>query len=199
MSKRTIQIRKLCLAAMLMTVGWLLPLLTGQIPEIGNMLCPMHFPVFLAGFVLGPWYALLIGFFLPLTRFFIFGMPILYPVGVGMMFELACYGFVSGILYRLFQRIHFSDPLSLYCSLILAMLAGRGVWGITRALCGLFPNTTFTWQIFLSGAFITAWPGILLQLFVIPCLIFGLSRAHLLDPYMSFSFKGKDEKYAESL
>ncbi|MDE7264063.1 MAG: ECF transporter S component [Anaeroplasmataceae bacterium] len=189
MNKTTLQIRKLCLASMLMAVGWLLPLVTGQIPEIGNMLCPMHIPVFLAGFILGPGYAAMIGFLLPLTRFFIFGMPILYPTGIGMMFELLTYGFVSGILYSLFRRLRMSNILNVYCSLLLAMLVGRGVWGITRTLCGLFPNNTFTWKLFLSGAFITVWPGIILQFTLIPAILLGLKRAHLLEPYIDISLK----------
>ena len=74
----------LCLA-----LCWLLPLLTGQIPEIGNMLSPMHFPVILCGFFSGPWFGLILGFIAPLTRSLIFGMPVLFPSAFAMAFELA--------------------------------------------------------------------------------------------------------------
>ena len=76
----------MALAAIFLVFGWILPLVTGRIPEIGNMLCPMHIPVMLCGFILGPWYGLIIGFITPLTRGFIFGMPTFYPTGISMAF-----------------------------------------------------------------------------------------------------------------
>ena len=39
--------KNMTLAAMFLAIGLVLPLLTGQIPQIGNMLLPMHIPVFL--------------------------------------------------------------------------------------------------------------------------------------------------------
>lgn len=190
MNNRTIQLNKMCLSAMLIAIGWILPFFTGQIPQIGNMLCPMHFPVFLAGFILGPWYGMLIGFTIPFTRSLLFGMPVLYPTAVAMMLELAAYGLISGFLFRLLQnRTKLHDLTSLIISLLTAMLLGRAVWGLARAFCGLFPNTTFTWAAFLSGAFITAWPGILLQLLVIPSLLMALDRANLLTQFMKFEWK----------
>lgn len=164
------------------------------------MLCPMHIPVLLAGFVLGPWYGSMIGFILPLTRFFIFGMPILYPIGIGMMFELAVYGLVSGLVYRiLHQKTKLPDIANIYISLVFAMILGRAVWGVTRAICGLFPNNSFTWKLFLSGAFLTAWPGILFQLFFIPLVIFCLSRANLLKNYMELRGPSKEKQILSSL
>ncbi|MFR7881140.1 MAG: ECF transporter S component [Christensenellales bacterium] len=71
MNKNSLTIKKMALAAIFLVFGWILPLVTGRIPEIGNMLCPMHIPVMLCGFILGPWYGLIIGFITPLTRGFI--------------------------------------------------------------------------------------------------------------------------------
>ncbi len=42
-------IKKLTLAAMFIAIGMILPFFTGQIPQIGNMMLPMHIPVFCAG------------------------------------------------------------------------------------------------------------------------------------------------------
>ncbi|MDE7161970.1 MAG: ECF transporter S component [Anaeroplasmataceae bacterium] len=200
MSKRRFQINKLCLSAMFMAIGWLMPFITGQIPEFGNMLCPMHIPVLIAGFVLGPWYGAMIGFLLPLTRFFIFGMPVLYPIGIGMMFELAVYGFISGLLYRILHSYtRIPDVANIYITLIAAMIFGRCIWGVSRAICGLFPNNSFTWMAFLSGAFLTAWPGILLQLFLIPAIIYCLSRANLLQNFMEFKIQPNSKKLIQQL
>ena len=87
---------KLILAAMFLAIGLLLPFLTGQIRQIGNMLLPMHIPVILCGLICGWQYGLGVGFVLPLLRCVIFGMPVLFPTAVSMSFELAAYGFTDG-------------------------------------------------------------------------------------------------------
>ena len=42
-------VHNLVLAAMFLALALVLPFLTGQIPQIGGMLLPMHLPVFLCG------------------------------------------------------------------------------------------------------------------------------------------------------
>ena len=165
------QIRNLTLAAMLLALGLVLPLVTGNIPRVGNLLLPMHLPVFLGGLLLGWQYGLILGAVLPLMRSLLFGMPPLYPVA--MTFELATYGAVAGALYR---RSPWKCLRALYRALLLAMFAGRAVWGIAEvALLGM-AGKTFTWQMFLAGAFLNAVPGILLQLILIPSVMLTLHR-----------------------
>lgn len=53
--------KKLVLSAFFLALGLVLPFLTGQIPEIGNMISPMHFPVMLCGFICGGPYGALVG------------------------------------------------------------------------------------------------------------------------------------------
>ena len=84
--------RKLTLSALFLALGLVLPLITGQIPQIGKMLLPMHIPVLLCGMVCGWPYGLAVGAVMPLLRGLLFGMPVLYPTGIGMAFELAAYG-----------------------------------------------------------------------------------------------------------
>jgi len=185
MTKRRIELTKIILFALFLALGWLLPLLTGQIPEIGSMLLPMHIPVIIAGFVLGPYYGLLLGFVTPLTRSLLFGMPPIYPTSFAMAFELATYGFVSGFLYNLFARkLKLNQIFSTYLSLIIAMLLGRLVWGLVKTFIGLASSDGFTFAIFLSGAFITAWPGIVLQIVLIPLIIIILNKLKLIDKYL---------------
>ena len=92
------------LSAMFLALAMVLPLLTGQIPQIGKMLSPMHIPVLLCGFFCGPWYGLLVGAIAPVLRSLIFGMPALFPNAFIMCFELATYGCVSGLLYKLLPK-----------------------------------------------------------------------------------------------
>lgn len=165
-------LKSLILAAMFLALALVLPLLTGQIPQIGNALCPMHIPVLLCGFFCGPWYALIVGFIAPLLRFMIFGMPPLVPKGVAMCFELATYGLVLGLLYNLLPK----RKLNIYVSLICAMLAGRIVWGAARVILYGFGKSEFGWAAFMSGAFFNAIPGIIVQIVLIPILVMALEK-----------------------
>ena len=55
-------ILRLTLSAMFLAIGFALPFLTGQIPQVGSMLLPMHLPALICGFVCGwPW-GLAVGF-----------------------------------------------------------------------------------------------------------------------------------------
>lgn len=170
-------VRNLVFAALCLALCMVLPLLTGQIPQIGNMLCPMHIPVLLCGFICGwPW-GLAVGAIAPILRSLTFGMPPIYPTAVAMAFELATYGAISGLLYRVLPK----KPWRIYAALIAAMLAGRAVWGLAQlALLGL-SGKTFTFQAFLTGAFITAWPGIIVQIVLIPPIVYALEKAKLVD------------------
>ena len=168
----TVQIRKMTYSALFLAIALVLPFLTGQIPEIGKSLSPMHIPVLLCGFLCGwPW-GLAVGFIAPLLRSVIFGMPAMFPGAVAMAFELAVYGCVSGLLYKLLPK----TKVNIYVTLIVAMIAGRVVWGIVRLILAGLSGTTFTWALFLSGAVTTAIPGIILHIALIPILVMVLER-----------------------
>ena len=172
MSSKHKNLRQLILAAMFLTLALALPFLTGQIPQVGSALCPMHIPVLLCGFFCGPWYALAVGLVAPLMRFALFGMPPLMPTGIAMCFELATYGFVSGLLYKLLP----GKKVFTYVTLIAAMLAGRIIWGIARVILAGLAQSEFAWTAFLSGAFVNAVPGIILHILLIPVLVIALKR-----------------------
>lgn len=162
----------LALSAMFLALGIVLPFFTGQIPQVGNMLLPMHIPVLLCGLICGWQYGGAVGFVLPLLRMSLFGMPPLLTA-VAMAFELAAYGTLSGFLY---QHSRWKCIVALYRSLLLAMAGGRIVWGVVRVLLTGVAGEPFTWQLFLSGALLTAIPGIVLQLVLIPGVMVALDR-----------------------
>lgn len=167
-------LRHTVLAAMFLSLALVLPFLTGQIPSVGNMLCPMHLPVLLCGFLCGPWYGLAVGAVAPLLRFALFGMPPLVPTGLAMCFELAAYGFFAGMLYRLLPK----RPLHIYVALLCAMLLGRIVWAAAELVLYGLGKTSFGWKVFVTQAFVKAVPGILLQIVLVPVLVMlaGKSR-----------------------
>ena len=148
--------KNLVLSAMFLAIGLILPLFTAQIPQIGQMLLPMHIPVLLCGFVCGWQSGALVGFVLPLLRSAIFGMPVFFPAGTAMAFELMTYGLVAGLLYSLSK---WKCMLALYRSLVIAMLAGRVVWGVVQTIqLGVF-GSGFSVQMFLAEPSSTPFPA----------------------------------------
>lgn len=167
------QVLKLVVSALLLALGLVLPFLTGQIPEIGSMLLPLHLPALLCGFVCGwPW-GLAVGFVLPLLRSVLFGMPPMIPTALCMAFELAVYGAAAGVIYRMKGRV--------YYALIGAMLIGRAVWGLVSWLVyKLLMGSSFAAAAFWAGGFVNAWPGIVLQLVLVPLIVAALKKAKLI-------------------
>ena len=171
MKKRT-DIKKLTLAAMFLALAFVLPFLTGQIPQIGSRLCPMHIPVLLCGFFCGwPW-GLAVGLIVPVLRSLMFGMPPMFPVAICMAFELATYGAVSGMLHSKLPR----NKVSIYVSLLTAMVAGRLVWGLAQFVCAGLDVSAFGLSAFWAGAVATAVPGIVVQIILIPVLVMALEK-----------------------
>lgn len=163
-------------AALFLALGIVLPFFTGEIPTIGSMLLPMHIPVLICGYVCGWQWGLTVGLIVPLLRSVMFGMPPMMPVAAAMAFELAAYGAITGILYEKLEK----NTVSIYVSLIGAMIGGRIVWGVvSMVLYGIMGNA-FSVKIFLSGALLKAVPGIVLQIVLIPVIIVALRKAKVI-------------------
>lgn len=175
-TKTATLLRHLVYAAVCLALCMLLPFLTGQIPQIGSALSPMHIPVLLAGFLCGPWWAMAVGFVAPMLRHVWLGMPPLITA-IAMSFELAAYGLFSGLLYRLLPK----KTVNIYVSLIGAMILGRIVWGIAMVVISGVSGSAFTWSAFIAGALLNAIPGIILHIVLIPILVMALKRAKVLD------------------
>ena len=164
------------LAALFLALAYVMPFLTGQIPEIGSMLCPMHIPVLLCGFICGwPW-GLAVGLIAPIFRSLTLGMPPLFPTALCMAFELAAYGLVAGLMHKILPK----KKVYIYCSLISSMVLGRLVWGVMMYICMGIRGGSFTLSAFLSGAIINAVPGIILQIILVPLLVMVLDNPKIL-------------------
>ena len=169
---------KLVFAAMFLALSLVMPFLTGQIPEIGSMLCPMHIPVLLCGFICGGPWGLIVGLIAPILRSLIFGMPTLFPKAVCMAFELAAYGAVAGIMHKILPK----KKISIYGSLLIAMIAGRIVWGCAMYIFMGIDGGAFTFSAFIAGAFTNAIPGIIVQIVLIPVLVMLLENPKIIKP-----------------
>lgn len=160
--------KEIVLCGLFIAIGLVLPFITGQIPEIGSQLSPMHFPVFICGMVLGPKMGLIAGAITPLLRSVTFGMPPIIAASC-MAFEMATYGFVGGLLYK-------EKKQNIYVSLIASMLVGRVVWGIASFIIQGAVGNTFGMSMFIAGAFLNAIPGIVLQILIVPVLVKALRK-----------------------
>lgn len=164
--------KNIVISALLIGLGLVLPFITGNIPHFGSMLLPMHIPVLLAGFILGPKYGLLIGLIIPGLRSTIIGMPPIFPFALVMTFELGAYGFCTGYFYNKFKV----KPYGTYLSLLIAMVLGRFVWGIIASIVYPLAGIDFGLKLFLAGAYINALPGIIFQLLTIPLIVKAMKK-----------------------
>ena len=168
------RIKCLTITALCVALCVVLPMAFHMIPNAGSVMLPMHIPVLLCGLVCGWQYGLLCGVLGPLVSSILTGMP---PAAVlpGMMVECGVYGLIGGLLMT---WIHTGGLYrDLYICLPIAMLAGRVISGIVKALI-LTPGMGFAaWA---TASFVTALPGICIQLILIPNLIAALTRAGLI-------------------
>ncbi len=179
------KIKKLTLTAMFLAMGMALPFLTGQIPQIGSMLLPMHIPVFLCAFICGAEYGAPMAFILPLIRSFLFSRPNLYPEAISIALEMATYAVVAGLIYN---RSKWQCLRSLYRSLFAAMIAGRIVRTVVQlALMGI-GGRVIAVEAYFTGVILAGIPGIILQLLLVPSVMLAFHKTRLAP------FKHKKDK-----
>lgn len=168
--------KDLVFAAMCLALGLIVPQVfhlipfVGAVPNLGGVFLPMHIPVLLCGFLCGWKYGAAVGAVVPFISSLVTGMPVLWPQGVSMIFELCAYGLLTGLFYRTLRQ-------NVYLSLVAAMVAGRIVSGVAKAVFFGMAGTPFGMAAFISGAFTVAIPGIILQLVLIPVLVVALEKA----------------------
>lgn len=172
MTKTRTRLLKMVLSALFLALAYVMPFLTGQVPEIGSKLCPLHIPVLLCGFICGPVWGAIVGFIAPLLRSLTMGVPVLFPKAVCMAFEIAAYGAVTGLMHRWLPR---KKPY-IYVSLLSAMVVGRLIWGAAMYVCMGIKGGAFTLAAFVAGAFTNAIPGIIVQIVLIPILVMILDN-----------------------
>ena len=169
-------LKKLVLTGILIAAGVALPIAFHAIPNAGSIFLPMHIPVLICGLICGFPYGLICGILTPLLSSLLTGMP---PVAYlpGMLCELAVYGLISSLLVKAIRTPN--HYLNLYACLIGAMLAGRITYGILNSL--IFRAGNYSLQLWMTSAFVTSLPGILIQLIFVPAIVIALEKAKLAD------------------
>lgn len=167
-------VKRLVTTAICAAMCVVLPIAFHAIPNAGSVILPMHIPVLLCGLVCGWPYGLVCGLLGPFLSSFT-GMP---PMSVlpGMMVECGVYGMVTGLGMK---YIRTGKPMAdLYISMLSAMVLGRVVAGLAKALIFAPGTPAFAW---VTTSLVMGIPGIVIQLIVMPLLIAALTRAKLLS------------------
>lgn len=172
---RSVSVKKMVITAVCIALCLILPMAFHSIQGGGSIFSPMHIPVLLCGLACGWPYGLLCGILGTLLASILTGMP---PIAYlpSMMIELAVYGLVAGLMIRLIhtKKIY----LDLYISLVAAMVAGRLVAGVVMAL--IFARGSYSMAAWAGSYFVTCLPGIIIQLALIPSIVYALMKAHLI-------------------
>lgn len=168
-------VKKSIITAVCIALCVVLPQAFHAVPNAGAIYLPMHIPVLLCGLICGWSYGLLCGLAGPALSALLTGMP---PAAVlpGMLVECGVYGLAAGLLMQLVRTKHLYADL--YISLAAAMLLGRVVSGIAKAL--IFSAGSYSMASWVAGSFVTALPGIVIQLALLPSIVYALMRARLI-------------------
>lgn len=168
-------VKKSIITAVCIALCCVIPLMFHGIQNAGNIFCPMHIPVFICGLICGWQYGLLCGIAGPALSSALSGMP---PVAIlpSMMVELAAYGTTSGLMMKLVRTK--STYADLYISLIVAIICGRVLAGLAKAL--IFARGSYSMSAWIAGSVVTSWPGTVIQLVFIPTIVFALMKSHLI-------------------
>ena len=168
-------VKKSIITAVCIALCVVLPQAFHAVPNAGAIYLPMHIPVLLCGLICGWSYGLLCGLAGPALSALLTGMP---PAAVlpGMMVECGVYGLAAGLLMQLVRTKRLYADL--YISLVAAMLLGRVVSGAAKAL--IFSAGSYSMASWVAGSFVTALPGIIIQLALLPSIVYALMRARLI-------------------
>lgn len=168
------QVKRAMITAVCIALCVVLPMAFHSIQNAGAIFCPMHIPVLLCGLLVGWPYGLLCGLAGPLLSSLLTGMPAMGYLPC-MMVELGAYGLLCGLFMKFVRtgKIY----VDLYISLVGGLVIGRVIAGLFRAL--IFSPGSYSLAAWTTGYFVTCLPGLVIQLVLVPSIVFALMKARL--------------------
>ena len=169
-------VKRISISAVCVALCCVLPMAFHSV-GLGGALSPMHIPVLLCGMVCGGLFGTICGILGPILSSVITSMPgaAMLPT---MVPELIAYGLVTGLMMRYLRTG--KNTADLYISLGVAMLVGRIVGGIAKVLFFLGSGEGYTFALWISSYFVSALPGIICHLILVPVLVLTLTKAKLI-------------------
>lgn len=172
--KRDSKTVKIAVGAMLTALSLVLPQVfhLTAIPQVGAVFLPMHIPVLLAGFMLGPVYAPVIGAVAPIISHLLTNMPVAARLPF-MIIELLVYGLASGLLYHTFKLK--DRRFGAVIALALSMLFGRLAYALALVVAAEFFGVEGGFMAAVTAT-VTGVYGIVLQFITIPPVVFACKK-----------------------
>lgn len=166
--------KRLVYTALFIALGIIFPSIFHLSGLSGKIFLPMHIPVILGGMVLGPISGMIIGILTPILSSILTGMPPAFPMLPIMIVELLVYGLVSGY-------ISYILGLNNYVSLVISMILGRLSAGFVAFILSNLFNLDLGFINYIRGSIITGFPGIILQIILIPLIVKLISKKARID------------------
>lgn len=171
--------KRIVIAGLLLAIGVIVPYIFHMSGIAGPVFLPMHIPVLLGGFLLPPHLAFILGALTPLLNSLVSGMPALFPLAIIMVIELGFYGLITSLLYRKMK-------VPSILTLIISMVIGRLMAGVTVFLLAIFFSGDLAPAFLDPIAFIiasvtTGLPGIIIQLILVPTLVYSIMKYTTID------------------
>lgn len=171
-----IDFKQMIWSGILIVSGIILVLIFNSFGSVRTFL-PLHIPIMLGGFILAWPYAILVALITPILSSVFVGAPPFAYLWY-MLPELITYALVINIMFA--KNIKAAFLKRIYLPLAIAMIVGRLSASLFQAI--LIANSKGL-VAFFSNVLITGLPGILLQLILIPLIIYGLSKANLIESH----------------
>ena len=145
--------------------------------SFGDRLLLWQIPVLLCGLLAGAPAGAVVGLLTPFFSFAVTGTPAIFPDAIAMALECMLFGAAASPVFRSFAR----SLAGLYIGLCTAMVTGRLGYMAAMYIMIELQHTPFSVRSLLNSEFLRVWPGLLLQLLLIPAAVFGADALGLLD------------------
>jgi hypothetical protein len=162
---------------MMVAAGIALPYVVHAVGASPRVLLPMHFPILIAGVLLSPLYAAMVGLVTPAISMGLTGLPTSAQV-MRMMPELATYALATSLMLRALPRIpglpeKIGRLLAVAFAMLTGMIAGRLVYVLFYVWTIGPESTSFFSAVLLAPAI----PGIISQLILCPLIADRIQRS----------------------
>ena len=168
-------IKKICMSAMCLALAVILPIAFHAIPNSAVIFSPLHIPVLLCGLICGYKFGLLVGLCAPILSMLISGMPTAANLP-SMIVECLIYGSLPYLYLKIVKFKHLY--INIYVGLIISILIGRCFGGLVSVL--MYINGTYSIGIWATSYFVKGRPGIIIQIVLIPNVVFLLEKSKLI-------------------
>lgn len=157
-------------------LGLVLPYLVHTFGASPRVLLPMHFPIFLAGVLLNPIHAALVGIFAPSLSMALSGMPT-PEQAIRMMPELSTYAVITSLMLRSLPRVPLASDrwarvFAIAIAMMVAMICGRLVYVAMHGWLTGLESASY----YLSVLVVPAMVGLIAQILIVPLVSYKIQK-----------------------